>query len=134
MNEMLLQAVAKINWIWMVVSILAAFGVGAVWYSLIFFKMWKRVFNVPKAAQDAVPLMRSLAIQFVSGIFLSLLYFMLVAISVKLAWLAVAAFASLQICNLAFKYGDAKMLFQSILIEAGYTVVGGTIYILFALI
>ncbi len=118
----------------MTASILVAFGAGAVWYSLLFFKMWKRVFSVHESAQAALPLMRSLLLQFVSGIFLSLLYFILVGLSVGLAWLAVGAFASLQICNLAFKYGDAKLLGQSILIEAGYTVVGGTIYILFALI
>ncbi len=119
---------------WMSLSIIVAFGAGAMWYSLAFFKMWARVFNVHKSAQEPLPLMRSLVLQFVSGILLSLLYFILAGMSVKLACLAVAAFASLQICNLAFKYGDTKTLLQAVAIEAGYTVVAGAVYISFALI
>lgn len=128
------EILSKINWTFYLLSIIVAFGVGAVWYSLIFFKMWKRVFKVDASAQNAGPLVRSLIIQFISGIFLGLSYFILMGLSTGLTLTVMAGFCTLQICNLSFKYGSIKDFMRSVLIEVGYTIVGGSVYIVLSLV
>ncbi len=125
----------EINWIWFAFAVVAAFAVGAMWYSLLFFKTWREVFKVDMPDQDRPGgWIRSFLIQFVTGTMLGVLVFVLATLSVKFAIFAVITVAGWQMCAITFKYGEWKRFLQATMIESGYTVACGVVYILFSMI
>lgn len=124
---------AQINWVWLAFSIVAAFAVGAIWYSLIFFNTWRSVFKVDMPDQNKPGgWVRSFIIQLVTGSMFGLVCFVAAALSVNFAILTVLTIAGWQMCTITFKYGDWKRFLQAVMIESGYTLVSGAIYIIFA--
>lgn len=125
--------ISQLNWVWFAFSVVAAFAVGAVWYSLLFFNTWREVFKVDMPDQNSpTGWIRSFIIQLVTGAMLGLLCFTLASISVEFAAFAVLTLAGWQMCTITFKYGDWKRFFQAVMIESGYTIASGVVYILFA--
>jgi hypothetical protein len=127
------QVISQINWVWYAFALVAAFAVGALWYSLVWFKKWKEVFKVDMPDQDTpAGWIRSFLIQFVTGGMLGLLCFVLAALSLKFAIFAVLTIAGWQACTNTFKFGSWRRFLLSVAIESGYTVAASAVYILFS--
>lgn len=125
--------ISQLNWVWFAFSVVAAFAVGAIWYSLLFFNTWRSVFKVDMPDQNSpTGWIRSFVIQLVTGTMLGLVCFALATISVGFAVFTVLTIAGWQMCTITFKYGDWKRFFQAVMIESGYTIASGAIYILFS--
>ncbi|NDV83171.1 DUF1761 domain-containing protein [Bacteroides sp. 51] len=127
------MVISQIDWVWFAFSVVAAFAVGAIWYSLIFFNTWRAVFKVDMPDQNS-PLgwIRSFIVQFVTGTMLGLVCFVLASVSIGFAAFTVVTIAGWQMCTITFKYGDWKRFLQAVMIESGYTLACGVIYILFS--
>ncbi|MDR2038562.1 MAG: hypothetical protein LBQ60_11630 [Bacteroidales bacterium] len=126
--------IAQINWVWFAFSVVAAFAVGAIWYSLLFFNTWRVVFKVDMPDQNTpYGWIRSFIIQLITGSMYGLVCFTIAYLSVGFAFFTVFTIAGWQMCTNTFKYGGWKHFLQSVMIESGYTVVSGSIYILFSL-
>ncbi len=126
---------SHVNWLWYIISVIVAFAVGALWYSVLFSKAWMRVFKVeiPEKIQSSntcITMLTQLMATALSG----LTFFVLTTISLWLAILVLVAFCGWQKGNLKFRYTKWDEYFTAALIEAGYTFVAGVIFILFALI
>ncbi|MDL2212366.1 hypothetical protein LJC29_00175 [Bacteroides sp. OttesenSCG-928-N06] len=127
------MVISQFNWVWFAFSVVAAFAVGAVWYSLLFFNTWREVFKVDMPDQNSpTGWVRSFIIQLVTGTMLGLVCFTLASISIWFAVFTVLTLAGWQMCTITFKYGDWKRFFQAVMIESGYTIASGVVYILFA--
>lgn len=125
--------ISQLDWVWFSFAVVAAFAVGAIWYSLLFFNIWRSVFKVDMPDQNSPSgWIRSFIIQFVTGAMLGLVCFTLASISIGFATFTVVALAGWQMCALTFKYGDWKRFLQAVMIESGYTLVCGLVYILFS--
>lgn len=132
--NLLCQAISDINF-WYIVAVVVVFGVGAVWYSLLFSKAWMRVFKVEMPA-DVKPgdAAFTMIMQLLASALFGLAFFVLTPISVWLSLLLLIAFCGWQKAGLKFRYTKWNDYFMAALIEAGYTFVAGIIFILFALI
>ncbi len=125
--------ISQLNWVWFAFSVVAAFAVGAIWYSLLFFNTWRTVFKVDMPEQNKPNgWIRSFIIQLITGSMFGLVCFTVASVSVGFALFTVLAIAGWQMCAITFKYGEWKRFLQAVMIESGYTVVSGVIYVLFA--
>lgn len=125
--------ISQINWVWFAFAVVAAFAVGAIWYSLLFFNTWRAVFKVDMPDKNSpAGWIRSFLVQFITGTMYALVCFTLASISVRFALFTVLTIAGWQMCAITFKYGDWKQFLQAVMIESGYTLVAGGIYTLFS--
>lgn len=132
-SSYLSMIISQFNWVWFAFSVVAAFAVGAIWYSLLFFNTWRVVFKVDMPDQNSPSgWIRSFIVQLVTGTMLGLVCFTTASISVEFAVFTVLTIAGWQMCTITFKYGDWKRFLQAVMIESGYTIASGAIYILFS--
>ncbi len=123
----------EINWILFAFSVLAAFLVGALWYSLVFFKVWNRVFRLESNAMNhPMSMVRSFVIQCITGTMFGFVIFVLSGFAAWLGWLGVLTIAGWQMCALTFKYSSWKNFLLAVMVESGYTIVAGAIYMIMA--
>lgn len=125
----------QINWLWYVVAILAAWLLGALWYSVLFPKAWVRVFKIE------MPDKRSPANMFVTmfgqlaaNALMGLALFMVTAVSLWLAVLTLIGFCGWNKATLKYKFANWGEYFRAAGIEAGYLFLAGVIFILSALL
>jgi hypothetical protein len=133
--NLLCQTISNINWIWFVVAVTVTFGVGAVWHSALFANAWIRVFKVEMPEKVTTSsFIRTMSVQFMGSILYGFVFFVLTELSVWVAVLALTGFFGWETGNLNFQFAKIKDFMMATLIRAGYTLVAGLIFILFALI
>lgn len=125
----------EINWLWYLVSVVVAFTIGALWYTVLFVDEWIQVFKVdmPEEYRPAITYPTVLIQLLVTALF-GLVFFMLTITSVWLALLVLASICGWQMGMLKYRYVQWKEYFIAALIEAGYTFIAGIVFILFALV
>ncbi len=124
-----------INWLWYGVAVIVAFAAGAVWHTFLFAKTWMRVFKVDIPEKpDTANMVITMLMQVLCTALLGLVFFVLTALSLWVALLALVGFCGWQKGTLKFRYAHWKSFMEAACVEAGYTFVAGMIFILFALI
>ncbi len=107
--------------------------VGALWYSLLFFNTWVKIFLLDKnKIMQGGDMIRSFIIQFATGTLYGFVVFTMCGFAQWFGVAGVLAIAGWQMCALTFKYHGWKPFLTALMIESGYTVVGGAIYVVFA--
>jgi hypothetical protein len=124
----------SINWWWYSVAVIVAYGVGVLWYSVLFPKMWVRVFRLQMGAVTTGGFVRTMGIQLVSTMVFGLVIFIFALLDKGLALLVLFGFAAWLVGALNFKFSQPKDLLQAILIEVGYMLVAGNVFVLFGLL
>ncbi len=131
----LCHIISDINWIWYIVAIGVVFGIGAIWYSLLFSNAWMRVFKVEIPTDVKLQgAAFTMIMQLLASALFGLAFFVLTSISVWLSLLLLIAFCGWQKASLKFRYTKWNDYFMAALIEVGYIFVAGLVFILFALI
>jgi hypothetical protein len=125
---------ADINWWWYAVAIIVSFGIGAVWYSLLFAKAWVRVFKVEIGDVTTGSFLRTMSIQFAANLLLGLVFFVLTNVSVWIALLTLVGICGWEKGNLNFEFSRMKEFMMAVVIRVGYTFIAGIVFIMFALL
>lgn len=125
----------QINWLWFIISVIIAYAVGALWYSVLFSKTWMRIFKIempekPQTSNMVVTMLMQLVVTILYG----LLFFILVSISVWIGVLTLLVFCGWQKGGLKFQFVRWNEFSMAAIISAGHTFITGLIFILFALI
>lgn len=124
-----------INWLWYAVSVIVVFGVGAIWYSMLFVKQWIRVYKIEMPAEgEKVNPLPSMLMQLIATALLGLAFFVLTPISVWLSVLVLIGFAAWQKAGLKFHFRGWRDFIIAASIDVGYLCVAAIIFILFALL
>lgn len=125
----------QIDWLWYVVAILAAYLLGALWYSVLFPKAWIRVFKIeiPDKPSSANMFVTMFA-QLVATALMGLALFLITSLSFWLAVLTLVGFCGWNKATLKYKYARWGDYFRAAWIEAGYLFLAGAIFIIFALL
>ncbi len=122
-----------INWTWFIVAVVAVYALGAVWFSLIFPKMWAKIFKVEIPSKPGKGnMILTMLMQLVATGLYGLLLFVLAGMSVWVAVAAVVVFCAWQKATLKFRHFSWGEFSWAALIEAGYTFLSGVVFILFA--
>lgn len=122
-----------INWSWYVISVVVVFGVGALWYSMLFGKAWMKVFKVEMPAEDEpVQIWPTMLIQLIATALLGLVFFILVRQSCTLAFVTLIGFSAWQKAGLKFRFLDWKQFMIAASIDVGYLFIAGLLFMLFA--
>ena len=127
------QSSCGINWWWFAAAVIVAFGIGALWYSVLFAKAWVRVFRVEMEKPTTGSLLCTMFLQLVATAVFGLVFFVLTNLSICIAVLALIGFCAWEKGNLKFEFADMRDFIQAVCIRVGYTFVAGIIFILFAL-
>ena len=128
------KAFAGINWWWYAVATILSFLVGGVWYSALFSKAWIRIFKVEMGEVTAASMVRTFSLQIAATLFLGLVFFVLTNISAGLAVFTLIGIVGWEKAMLNFQFSNIKDFLMAVVIRAGYTLVAGIIFILFALL
>jgi hypothetical protein len=128
------QAISEIKWLWFAIAAIIAYGIGAIWYSLLFSKAWVRVFKVEMGQVTTGSFIRTMGGQLLGTALLGFVFFVLAKISVAIAILALIGFCGWEKSTLNFQFAKLKDFMMATLIHVGYTFVAGIVFILFALI
>lgn len=131
--DLLRSALVDAHWGWFAAAALIDIACGSLWYSVLFPKTWARVFKVDTEGVASAVMMRA----FGSMIAATLVFgFALWAVAGLSAWAALGVlvgFCAWEIGNLGFDFGRAEEFLMASLIRAGYTLLSGLIFIVFAL-
>jgi len=134
-SELFYVVLSNINWMWFAVAVVSVFALGAIWYSLLFTKMWISVFKIDMPEKPTTGLLlRTFVMQLIVCLLFGLALFVIAKISVCIALLALVAFAGWEKGELNFQFSDFKKYWRAAIIRAGYTFLAGIIFILFAMI
>ena len=133
-SNLLCQTLSGINWWWFAVAVIVAFGVGAVWYSVLFSKAWVRVFKVEMGEVTTGSFLRTMSLQLAVNLLFGLVFFVLTHLSVWIALLSLVGFCGWEKGSLSFEFAKIKDFILAVTIRVGYTFIAGLIFILFALI
>ena len=137
---------SQISWLWYTISVVIAFGLGFVWYSLLFTKKWVEAvkFQCPCGAdlakgekcncKPSAAIWLTFVFQIIATAFIGLMYFVLTSISIWLSIIVVIAICAWMKSTLKFQIMDTKRWMTLCLIDVGYFFAASVIYILFALI
>ncbi|GHT21268.1 hypothetical protein FACS189430_01020 [Bacteroidia bacterium] len=122
------------NWWWYALSVASVYGIGVLWYSALFPKMRVRVFKIEKAEATTSGFIRTVVVQLLSSALFGIIMFILSALDKDLAVLMLIGMAAWLAGALNFKFSRKKDFGQAVLIEVGYLLVAGHIFILFGLL
>ena len=128
------QTLSGINWWWFAVAVIVTFGVGAMWYSVLFAKRWVKVFKVEMGEVTTGRFLRTMSLQLVVNLFFGLVFFILTHLSVWIALFSLVGFCAWEKGTLSFEFAKMKDFILAATIRVGYTFIAGLIFILFALI
>ncbi|MDP3397885.1 MAG: DUF1761 domain-containing protein [Bacteroidales bacterium] len=135
---------SQISWMWYGISVLLAFGAGALWYTVLFGKQWIKVVNYECACganlskgeeckcKSRFPW--EMIFQFVSTVIIGIMYFLLTSVSVALAIIVCLAFAGWTKSMLKFQIADWNRYITHALIDVGYFTLVSAIFIVFSLL
>ncbi|MDR0815658.1 MAG: hypothetical protein LBN37_07910 [Bacteroidales bacterium] len=124
----------SLNWWWYSLSVIIVFGIGALWYSVLFPKMWVRVFRIQMGTVTTGSFIRTMGIQLASTAVFGIIVFILALLDKDLALLVIIGLAAWLVGTLNFKFPRMKDFLQAILIEVGYLLIAGHVFILFGLL
>ncbi len=135
MENTFCQIITDINWVWFLVSVVITFGIGAIWYSLLFSKAWIQVFKVEMSEKPSMSsFISTMLLQLIASALLGLVFFILDKVSVWIAILALVGFCGWQKATLRFQFANWKNFVQAVWIQVGYTCLAGITFILFGLV
>ena len=129
-----MQHIAPVNWLWLAAATAVSFSIGAVWYSVLFSKAWIKIFKVEMGEVNTASIVRTMGLQFAANLFLGLVFFVLTNISVWVAIITLMGIIGWEKAILNFQFSKFKDCLMAIVIRAGYTLLAGIVYILFALL
>ncbi len=122
---------SQIGWLWYIISVVAVFALGAVWYSALFPKTWARVFHVDTSRKSLAGVVYyTMLTQLVVTALLGIVLF---AVTLMSVWAAVAV--SVGFCgwlkgSLLFQMGGVnKDYCQAALINAGFLAIACAVFI-----
>jgi hypothetical protein len=128
-------AISNVNWIWFAVAFIIVLAAGIAWYSVLFPKIWARVFNVNTTKKPTTKmLLRTMVMQLVVNLLFGLALFVITNLSVWVALLALVGFSGWEKGELNFQFPRWKDYWRAAVIRAGYTFIAGVIFMLFAMI
>ncbi len=134
-SQIFCTLLGQINWLWYVVAIVAAYLLGALWYSVIFPKTWVRIFKIEMPdKRSPANMFVTMFGQLVANALMGLVLFMITALSFWLAVLTLVGFCGWNKATLKYKYVGWGDYFRAACIEAGYLFLAGMVFILFALV
>jgi len=126
---------SNIQWIWFLIAVVINFAIGAIWYSFLFPKTWMRVFKVEMPNKvTKLSMARIMSIQLITSIFLGLVFFLSVQISVTFSVFVLIGFCGWEKGGLSFQFPKWKDYMLAACIQVGYTFIAGMIFIIFGLI
>ena len=135
---------SEMSWLWFAVSVLAAFGTGAVWYTILFGKQWLKAVNyecncganISKGekctCKSRFPW--EMIFQFIGTALVGFMYFILTPISIWLSIIVCVAFAGWTKAMLKFQIANWNRYITLGLIDVGYFIVVSAIFILFSIL
>lgn len=124
---------AQINWWAFAGSVLVAFVVGALWYSVLFVKAWKEVNKIGDNLEISKGnVAATMLFQLISTALTGLAFFVLTKASPALAILVTIAVFIWMSSTLKFKFADWKTFFKAVVVEACYFAAVAVVFILFA--
>ncbi len=110
----------SINWLWYAVAVIVVFILGAIWFSLLFQKVWIKVFKIEMPEGKPKGAIFTLIMQLLVTALFGLVFFVLVKLSVLVAVLALIGFCGWQKGSLKFRYTKWGEYFQAALINKRY--------------
>ncbi len=133
--SLLCQLFLDVNWLWFVIAVLAAFLLGALWYSVLFPKLWVKTFKVELPDKLAPGNMFvTMFGQIVATALMGLSLFLITPVSFWLAVLTLVGFCGFNKGMLKYKFYKWRDYFRAAGIEVTYQFLAGMVFILFALI
>ena len=131
----LCELFAQINWWAFGGSVLLVFAVGALWYSVLFVKIWKEVNKIDDTGKISTGnMVFTMLLQLLSTALVGLTFFILTKVSLLFAILVAVAIVGWMKSTLKFRFVDWKTFIKAVVAEAGYFAVAVLIFILFACI
>ena len=131
-----------ISWLWYVISVVVAFGMGALWYTVLFGKQWVKAVNYVclcganiSDGEECTCKGRfpwEMLFQFVGTALIGLMYFILTPVSFWLSIIVCVAFAGWTKSMLKFQIAGWSRYITLAMIDVGYFVVVSVIFILFS--
>ena len=137
-------AFSQISWLWYCFSVVLAFGMGALWYTVIFGKQWIKAVNYVcvcganlsngEKCTCKARFPWEMIFQFISTALMGMMYFLLTPQSLVLAVIVAFAFAGWTKSMLKFQIAGWKRFITLASIDVGYFVVVSIIFIVFSLL
>lgn len=144
-NECSVCPFTSISWLWYIIAVIVVFGLGALWYSVLFRKAW--ICNVGFECECKADLANGekchctggksflpMLFQFIATLLLGFMYFVLTAISIWLSVIVFVAVAAWLKASLKFKIMNWGRYMRVAAIEVGYFTVASILFVLFALL
>lgn len=137
---------SQISWLWYAVSVIAVFGVGMLWYSVLFGKKWAAAVRYECACgadlaegekcacKPNASMWFTFILQFIATALVGLMYFILTDVSVWLSVIVVVAVCGWMKTTLRFEIADCRRWMTLCGINVGYFFVASVIFVLFSLI
>jgi len=134
-SELFYCLLSRIDWMWFAIAAILVFAIGAVWFSVLFPKMWARVFKIDTSVEPTTGLyIRTMVMQLIVILLFGFSLFIVAKLSICIALLVLIGFAGWEKGELNFQFSDFKEYWRAAIIRAGYTFLAGLIFILFAMI
>jgi hypothetical protein len=128
-----------ISWLWYAISVLVAFAVGALWYTVLFGKQWLKAVNyecvcgaklsMGEKCTCAPRFPWEMVFQFISTAIVGLMYFVLTPISIWMAIFVSVAFSAWTKSMYKFEIASWKRFKTLAAINVGYFMVVSAIFI-----
>lgn len=133
-----------ISWLWYALSVVVAFGTGALWYTVIFGKQWIKAVNYEckcganlskgEECKCKSSFPWEMIFQLVSTALIGFMYFLLTPLSLVMSVIVCFAFAGWTKSMLKFQISSWKRYITLASIDVGYFVVVSAIFIYFSTI
>lgn len=137
-------AFSQISWLWYCISVVLAFGMGALWYTVLFGKQWIKAVNYVCACGANLSNEEKcsckarfpweMIFQLISTAIVGMMFFLLTPLSLVMAVIVVFAFAGWTKSMLKFQIADWKRFITLASIDVGYFVVVSIIFIGFSML
>ena len=134
----------EISWLWYCVSVVAAFGLGALWYTILFGKQWIKAVNYECVCGANLSKGEKctckgrfpweMLFQVIGTALIGFMYFILTPVSLWLSVIVCVAFAGWTKSMLKFQIAGWSRYITLAMIDVGYFVVVSVIFILFSYI
>lgn len=135
---------SQISWLWYCISVVLAFGMGALWYTVLFGKQWIKAVNYvcvcganlsnEEKCSCKARFPWEMIFQLISTAIVGMMFFLLTPLSLVMAVIVVFAFAGWTKSMLKFQIADWKRFITLASIDVGYFVVVSIIFIVFSML
>jgi hypothetical protein len=129
------EIISTVNWFSFLTATLVVFGIGAIWFSVLFTKTWIRIFRIEMSEKITTgSFIRTMLLQFIANVLFGFVFFILTKISITLAVIALTGFCAWEKGTLNFQFAKIKDFITATFVSVGYTFLAGIVFILFGLI